>query len=129
MFGRCGDGSLLTAVLKQLELRWTELNDPRMIGTLMSRTARLSPSLMDKLEDKVNTHTHTHNWTDTLQSRINCISDTLDVLYGPGFGVGREVQCRGHPQGGAGVGISRPSDSATVTGAVLPLASETVVRT
>ncbi|XP_062841421.1 FAST kinase domain-containing protein 4 [Trichomycterus rosablanca] len=47
-----GDEALITAVLKQLELRWTELSDPRMISTLMSRAARRSPPLMDKLEDK-----------------------------------------------------------------------------
>ncbi|KAG7317853.1 hypothetical protein KOW79_018888 [Hemibagrus wyckioides] len=43
---------LLTSVLKQLELRWTELNDPRTVTMLMSRAARLSPLLMEKLEDK-----------------------------------------------------------------------------
>ncbi|KAB5533003.1 hypothetical protein PHYPO_G00126590 [Pangasianodon hypophthalmus] len=43
---------LLTSVLKQLELRWTELNDPRTVTMLMSRAARLSPPLMEKLEDK-----------------------------------------------------------------------------
>ncbi|XP_066501907.1 FAST kinase domain-containing protein 4 [Hoplias malabaricus] len=47
-----GDEALTTAVLKQLELRWTELNDPRTVSTLMGRAAQLSPSLMEKLEDK-----------------------------------------------------------------------------
>ncbi|KAI5620830.1 protein TBRG4 [Silurus asotus] len=43
---------LLNSVLKQLELRWTELNDPRTVTMLMNRAARLSPPLMEKLEDK-----------------------------------------------------------------------------
>ncbi|XP_017551272.2 FAST kinase domain-containing protein 4 [Pygocentrus nattereri] len=47
-----GDEALTAAVLKQLELRWTELSDPRTVSTLMGRAAQLSPFLMDKLEDK-----------------------------------------------------------------------------
>ncbi|XP_051574919.1 FAST kinase domain-containing protein 4-like isoform X2 [Myxocyprinus asiaticus] len=44
--------ALTKTLLKQLELRWTELCDPRTISILMSRASLLSPSLMDKLEDK-----------------------------------------------------------------------------
>ncbi|XP_051577604.1 FAST kinase domain-containing protein 4-like [Myxocyprinus asiaticus] len=44
--------ALTKTLLKQLELRWTELCDPRTITILMSRASLLSPSLMDKLEDK-----------------------------------------------------------------------------
>ncbi|KAG9339412.1 hypothetical protein JZ751_023806 [Albula glossodonta] len=43
---------LLRSVLKQLELRWMELADVRTISLLMARARHLSPSLMDKLEDK-----------------------------------------------------------------------------
>ncbi|XP_067250987.1 FAST kinase domain-containing protein 4 [Chanodichthys erythropterus] len=43
---------LTKTVLKQLELRWTELNDSRTITILMGRALLFSPSLMDKLEDK-----------------------------------------------------------------------------
>lgn len=46
------EDELLSTVLKQLELRWTELNDPRTVAMLMSRAGRLSPPLMEKLEDK-----------------------------------------------------------------------------
>ncbi|XP_052003170.1 FAST kinase domain-containing protein 4-like isoform X2 [Xyrauchen texanus] len=44
--------ALTNTLLKQLELRWTELCDPRTISILMSRASLLTPSLMDKLEDK-----------------------------------------------------------------------------
>ncbi|KAA0703337.1 Protein TBRG4 [Triplophysa tibetana] len=44
--------ALTTTLLKQLELRWTELCEPRTISILMSRASLLSPSFMDKLEDK-----------------------------------------------------------------------------
>lgn len=44
--------ALTTTLLKHLELRWTELSEPRTISILMSRASLLSPSLMDKLEDK-----------------------------------------------------------------------------
>lgn len=44
---------LLGAVVKQLELRWTELADARTVAALMARAAHLPPSLLDRLEDKV----------------------------------------------------------------------------
>ncbi|XP_056105445.1 FAST kinase domain-containing protein 4 [Rhinichthys klamathensis goyatoka] len=44
--------ALTTTLLKQLELRWTELSDSRTITILMGRALLFSPSLMDKLEDK-----------------------------------------------------------------------------
>ncbi|XP_043117489.1 FAST kinase domain-containing protein 4 [Puntigrus tetrazona] len=43
---------LTTALLRQLELRWTELCDSRAITILMSHASLFSPSLVDKLEDK-----------------------------------------------------------------------------
>ncbi|XP_073703306.1 FAST kinase domain-containing protein 4 [Garra rufa] len=44
--------ALTTALLKQLELRWTELCDSRTISILMGCALLFNPSLMDKLEDK-----------------------------------------------------------------------------
>uniref|UniRef100_A0A8B9K0T6 FAST kinase domain-containing protein 4 n=1 Tax=Astyanax mexicanus TaxID=7994 RepID=A0A8B9K0T6_ASTMX len=52
LFGREGNELLTSAALKSLELRWTELTEPRTIRVLMTRAVRHSPGLMDKLEDK-----------------------------------------------------------------------------
>ncbi|XP_015212779.2 FAST kinase domain-containing protein 4 [Lepisosteus oculatus] len=46
------EGALLRDVLKQLELRWTEISDPRTLSLLMMKVGHLSASLMDRLEDK-----------------------------------------------------------------------------
>ncbi|NXF14036.1 FAKD4 protein, partial [Smithornis capensis] len=46
------DSPLLPEVLRKLELRWTELEGTRTVVTLMAKVAHLSPSLMERLEDK-----------------------------------------------------------------------------
>lgn len=60
-----GEASVLAnEVAKQLELRWTELSEPKTVSMLMSKATHLPPSLIEKLEDKVHAHTHTntHLW-------------------------------------------------------------------
>lgn len=51
--------ALAKELAKQLELRWTELTEPKTVSMLMSRATHLPPSLIEKLEDKVHTYTHT----------------------------------------------------------------------
>ncbi|NXW38799.1 FAKD4 protein, partial [Phaetusa simplex] len=46
------ESKLLNEVIKKLELRWTELEGTRTVVTLMAKVGHVSPTLMDRLEDK-----------------------------------------------------------------------------
>ncbi|XP_062361552.1 FAST kinase domain-containing protein 4 isoform X2 [Cinclus cinclus] len=50
--GQGHDSLLLPEVLRKLELRWTELDGTRTVVTLMAKVGHLSPTLMERLEDK-----------------------------------------------------------------------------
>lgn len=56
LVGQGHDGLLLSEVLRKLELRWTELEGTRTVVTLMAKVGHLSPTLMERLEDKVGPH-------------------------------------------------------------------------
>ncbi|NXJ66908.1 FAKD4 protein, partial [Rostratula benghalensis] len=46
------ENKLLNEVIKKLELRWTELEGTRTVVMLMGKVGHISPTLMDRLEDK-----------------------------------------------------------------------------
>lgn len=71
------DVELVKSALKQLELRWTEISDVTTVSALISRGENISPSFMDKLEDKV----PELKQSLIFNSKCECVKHTSSSMY------------------------------------------------
>ncbi|RXN01567.1 Protein TBRG4 [Acipenser ruthenus] len=71
---------LLSDVVKQLELRWTEISEPRNVALLMGKLGHLSGALMDRLEDK---HVLVHSEKYSIPQMCNLVLAFARLNYQP----------------------------------------------